>query len=193
MWVENEAEKRRDMISFVGGNLLDAATEYIAQGVATGSQEGLGTGLALKISMKWPEAQQQFKKYTRNNSFAGGDIFAAAPTPERPGVIYIATQPDMYHATISYLNKGLRNLVKFCWKNQIKSVALPKIGAGLGKLDWVKEVKPLLMKHLTDAETRFIIYDDFKNEYESQESSGCGRGPCPLPKPGWSKSPPFVE
>ena len=105
------------MISFVSGNLLDAQTEYIAQGVAISSQEGLGTGLALKISMKWPEVQQQFKRYTRHHSFAGGDVFAVPPVSERPGVIYIATQPDMYHATLSYLNRGLRNLVKYCSKH----------------------------------------------------------------------------
>lgn len=63
------------MIHWTGGNILNAETEYIAQGVATGSQEGLGTGLALKISTKWPEAQKLFKKFTRNNKFTGGDIF----------------------------------------------------------------------------------------------------------------------
>jgi O-acetyl-ADP-ribose deacetylase (regulator of RNase III) len=154
------------MISFVSGNLLDAKTEYIAQGVAISSQEGLGTGLALKISLKWPEVQQQFKRYTRNHSFAGGDVFVVPPTNERPGVIYIATQPDMYHATLSYLNRGLRNLVKYCSKHQVASVSLPKIGAGLGKLDWKTEVKPLLIQHLGNATTSFIVYEDFKDSYE---------------------------
>ena len=154
------------MISFVSGNLLNAKTEYIAQGVAIGSQEGLGTGLALKISMKWPEVQQHFKRYTHNHSFSGGDVFAVSPTNERPGVIYIATQPDMYHATISYLNRGLRNLVKYCIKNQVTSVSLPKIGAGLGKLDWETEVKPLMIQHLAGPAVSFIVYEDFKDSYE---------------------------
>jgi O-acetyl-ADP-ribose deacetylase (regulator of RNase III) len=154
------------MIEFVGGNLLDAKTQYIAQGVAMGSREGLGTGLALKISAKWVDVQQQFKKITRNNSFSGGDVFAVAPHENHPGVIYIATQPDMYHATLTYLNRGLRNLVKYCEKHHVESVSLPKIGAGLGKLDWETQVKPLLIQHLTDVETTFYVYEDFKNEYE---------------------------
>ncbi len=154
------------MLEFVSGNLLDAKTQYIAQGVATGSQEGLGTGLALKISTKWADVQQQFKKFTRNNSFSGGDVFAVPPNENRPGVIYIATQPDMYHATLSYLNRGLRNLVKYCKKHHVESVSLPKIGAGLGKLDWETQVKPLLIQHLTDVETTFYVYEDFKIEYE---------------------------
>src|SRR5688500_10436381 len=111
------------MLEFVSGNLLDAKTQYIAQGVATGSQEGLGTGLALKISTKWADVQQQFKKFTRNNAFSGGDVFAVSPNENRPGVIYIATQPDMYHATLSYLNRGLRNLVKYCKKHHVESMS----------------------------------------------------------------------
>ena len=131
--------------------------------MAVGSQEGLGTGLALKISTKWPEAQKQFKKYTRNNKFESGDVFTAKG---EPGIIYIATQPDMYHAELSYLNRGLKNLANHCVKNKILSVALPKIGAGLGKLDWETEVKPLIIRHLERSATVFWIYEEFKNEYE---------------------------
>jgi O-acetyl-ADP-ribose deacetylase (regulator of RNase III) len=155
------------MIEFVSGDILQTTTKYLAQGVAVGSQEGLGTGLALKISTKWADAQKQFKKYTFNNKFESGDIFVAFPTEDRPGIIYIATQPDMYHAVLSYLNKGLRNLVSYCNKKNIESVSVPKIGAGLGKLDWESEVKPLMIRHFEKSETLFQVYEDFKNEYEN--------------------------
>lgn len=159
------------MLSFTSGNLLDAETEYIAQGVAVGSQEGLGTGLALKISRKWPDAQQRFKKFTHSNAFKGGDVFVVPPASDRPGVIYIATQPDMYHATLGFLNRGLRNLAKYCRNNGVNSVTLPKIGAGLGKLDWESQVKPLMIQHLSNAETKFTVVEDFKNEYEAKQAN----------------------
>jgi len=162
------------MIQWTGGNILEAKTEFIAQGVAVGSQEGLGTGLALKISTKWPAAQKQFKKYTRNNKFEGGDVFTAKG---EPGIIYIATQPDMYHAELSYVNRGLKNLADYCLKNKIESVALPKIGAGLGKLDWETEVKPLMIRHLERSPTIFSVYEDFKNEYEVVEGSYANKRP----------------
>lgn len=154
------------MIHWTGGNILDAETGYVAQGVATGSQEGLGTGLALKISQKWPEAQKQFKKFTRNKKFEGGDIFVTHPSGAEPAIIYIATQPDMYHAELSYLNRGLKNLANFCVKNNVASISLPKVGAGLGKLDWETEVKPLIVKHLGDIDSNVFVFEDFKNEYE---------------------------
>ncbi len=155
------------MLKFVSGDILQTEAQYIAQGVAIGSQEGMGTGLALKISRKWPAAQKQFKKYTRTHKFAGGDLFAVAPAPDRPGVLYLATQPDMYHATTVFLNRALRNLAKYCEARGIKTVALPKIGAGLGKLSWEADVKPLLQQHLAGSQTIFYVYEDFRLEYEA--------------------------
>jgi O-acetyl-ADP-ribose deacetylase (regulator of RNase III) len=155
------------MIKFVPGDILQTKSAYIAQGVATDSPEGMGTGLAFKISSKWPEAQKHFKQFARSQKFQGGDMFVVAPAKNRPGIIYIATQPDMYHASVSFLNRGLRKLARYCVKQQIESVSLSKIGAGLGKLDWEEEVKPLLLKHLADLDTSFFIYEDFKHEYEN--------------------------
>ena len=128
------------MIVFVAGDLLDSREYYIAQGVAEGNQEGLGTGLALKISRRWPEVQGAFKKHARSGRFSGGDIWVLAPSEDRPGFIYLATQPDMYHATLPYLRMALRNLARWAAENHADAVALPKIGAGLGKLSWNDEV-----------------------------------------------------
>jgi O-acetyl-ADP-ribose deacetylase (regulator of RNase III) len=152
------------MIKFVSGDILRASSTYVAQGVATGSQEGLSTGLALTLSLKWPDVQKHFKQFTRSQKFQGGDLFVVAPAKTRPGIIYIATQPDMYQASRSFLNRGLRKLTRYCVKHKVESVSLPRIGAGVGKLDWEEDVRPLLLKYLADQETVFYIYDDFKPE-----------------------------
>ena len=60
------------MIKYISGDILQSKDEYIAQGVAVGSQEGLGTGLAFKLSSQFPEIQKLFKKYTRNTKFQAG-------------------------------------------------------------------------------------------------------------------------
>ena len=48
------------MIKYISGDILQSKDEYIAQGVAVGSQEGLGTGLAFKLSSQFPEIQKLF-------------------------------------------------------------------------------------------------------------------------------------
>ncbi len=156
------------MISFVSGDILQANEQYIAQGVAEGNQEGLGTGLALKISTRWPAAQSAFKRHCRSGAFTGGSLWAFAPTDSTPGIIYLATQPDMYHATLPYLRKALRNLASWTQKNGVESVALPKIAAGLGKLSWVDDVRPMLSRYLDSADCTFVVYEHYTQSMEDE-------------------------
>jgi O-acetyl-ADP-ribose deacetylase (regulator of RNase III) len=149
------------MIRFTSGDLLKASEAYIAQGVAEGNQEGLGTGLALKLSTKWPDAQKAFKRQARSGCFKGGCIWVCEPTLVRPGIVYLATQPDMYRASLSYLRRALRELVKWADKSQVASVALPKVGAGLGKLSWETEVRPLFVDLLGPSTCPFVVYEGF--------------------------------
>src|SRR5688500_5517797 len=110
------------MISFVTGDLLASTEDYIAQGVAEGNQEGLGTGLALKSTRLCPHLQDAFRKPARSCNFSVGDICTFPPDPSHPGFVYMATQPDMYHATMPYLRKAVRNLTKWADKHGIGSV-----------------------------------------------------------------------
>ena len=156
------------MISFVSGDVLQANEQYIAQGVAEGNQEGLGTGLALKISTRWPEAQSAFKRHCRSGMFTGGSLWVFPPTLKTPGIIYLATQPDMYHATMPYLRKALRALAAWAKTNEVNSIALPKIASGLGKLSWSDQVRPLLIRHLDTADCKFVVYEHFAQSMEAE-------------------------
>lgn len=149
------------MLKYVSGDVLKAKQSYIAQGVAEGNQEGLGTGLAFQISQRWPDVQIAFKKNARQGKFAAGDIFVVSPDSERPGFIYLATQPNMYNAKVTYLRKSLKRLAAWAAVNDIDSVAMPKIGAGLGKLDWVSEVKPMYEEYLASTKCLFVVYEDY--------------------------------
>lgn len=86
-------------------------------------------------------------------------------------LVPIATQPDMCHATLPYPWNGLRPLVRWADANEVESVALPKIDAGLGKLSWVDEVRPMLVELLTASACRFIVVEDFQFEFESLSAS----------------------
>lgn len=152
------------MIIFIQGDILNSKESYLAQGVAEGNQEGLGTGLAFKISEKWPQVQKQFKQYARSGRFRGGNIWVSEPGTNYPGFVYLATQPDMYHATVPFLRKSIKKLVAWADKNNIDSVALPKIAAGLGKLSWKEDVKPLLIQYLNNSSCKFVVYETYSHE-----------------------------
>lgn len=148
------------MIKFVSGNILRGPAQYLAVGAATGKQESLGAGLALQIATKWPDAQRHFKQFARGNKFQGGDLFVVAPSRNRPGIIYIATQPESNEPSLSFLNRGLRKLERYCVKRNIESVSLSMIGSEPGQLDWESETKPLLLKFLEGGKTVFQIFED---------------------------------
>ena len=146
------------MIKFISGDILRANSEFVAVDVATGAPEGGGAGgVAQKISSKWPEVQKHLRQFTRGNKFQGGDLFVVAPGKNRPGVIFIAARTEAEQASLSYINRGLRKLARYCIKHKVESVALPKIEAGL---DWEGEVKPLVEKFLEGEKTKFFVYED---------------------------------
>ena len=147
------------MFKFISGDILRASSEFIALDVATGAPEGGGAagGAAQKLSSKWPEVQKHLRQFARGNKFQGGDLFVVAPGKNRPGVIFIAARTDAEHASLSFLNRGLRKLARYCIKHKVESVALAKIEAGL---DWEGEVKPLVEKFLEGEKTEFFIYED---------------------------------
>jgi O-acetyl-ADP-ribose deacetylase (regulator of RNase III) len=147
------------MIKFISGDILRANAEFIALGVATGAPEGGGgaaAGAAAKVSSKWPEVQQHLRQFTRGNKFQGGDLFVVAPGKNRPGVIFMAALADAEHVSVSFLNRALRKLARYCIKHKVESVALPKIAAGV---DWEDEVKPLVEKFLEGERTEFYVYE----------------------------------
>jgi hypothetical protein len=148
------------MIKFVSGDILRTTSEYLAHGVPTGTVEAAGTGLALAISSRWADAQKHFRQFTRGNKFQGGDLFVVAPSRNRPGVIYIASQAAVDHSSLPFLNRGLRKLARYCVKNEVDSVSLTR--KGLSDLDWETETEPLVLKHLDDLKTTFYVYEDFQ-------------------------------
>lgn len=72
----------------------------------------------------------------------------------------------MYHATMPYLRKALRELASWTQKHEVQSVALPKIAAGLGKLSWPDDVRPLLIRYLESTDCEFVVYEHFTQDME---------------------------
>jgi len=149
------------MIEFKSGDILKVTSGYIGQGVAEGNQEGLGTGLALKISTKWPHVQSAFKKHCRSTKIKGGSIWTYPPDNKNPGFIYLATQPDMYHAKFPYVRKAFKKMDAWAIVNRPDTIYLPKIGAGLGKLSWRNEIKPLMKEIFGESSIKYVVFEEY--------------------------------
>lgn len=112
----------------------------------------MGKGIALQFKNKWPENFKSYEKACKNNQVQIGKMFVfhASSMLDKPN--YIINFPTKKHwrnkSELSYIVDGLDDLVKVIKELQIKSVAIPALGCGLGGLDW-NIVFPIIKEKLT--------------------------------------------
>jgi O-acetyl-ADP-ribose deacetylase (regulator of RNase III) len=98
----------------------------------------MGKGIALLFKKRFggvDELRAQ-RKHT-------GDVAVLQPSPGR-FVYYLVTKPRyMDKPTLEDLTSSLMAMRAHCTQNNVKHVAMPRIGCGLDRLDWTK-VKPLI-------------------------------------------------
>lgn len=106
-----------------------------------------GAGLSKDFKNRFPRNEELYKHACKDKTI---DIGKCLITKEDD--LFIVNFPTKLHyknpSKLEYIEKGLISLVSIIDENNIKSIAIPKLGCGLGKLNW-KDVKPLILKYLT--------------------------------------------
>ena len=142
------------MIKYLQGNILDTSCDAIINpcncvGVA-------GAGLSKQLANKYPSFVKKYKQGCSDQILALGytTFTRIAKPPDRP--FYIINFPTKHHwrdlSNTIYIKAGLDDLITRLEEQyeytpdylQINSVAVCRLGCGLGGLDWGKDVKPLV-------------------------------------------------
>lgn len=102
----------------------------------------MGKGIALQFKYRFPEMYKEYKFLCQQGQFNPGDVF---DYNYGEGHVYnLATQQSWRtHAKIEYINNSLNRMCKLAVSQNVTSIALPAIGAGLGGLNW-EEVKSVI-------------------------------------------------
>jgi O-acetyl-ADP-ribose deacetylase (regulator of RNase III)/uncharacterized protein YwgA len=133
------------MIETKHGDILSANTEAI---INTVNCVGImGKGIALQFKLKYPDNYHFYKKTCDQGRMIIGQVLiferSAVDNPK-----YIINFPTKRHwkgkSTIDDIREGLNSLVAEVKKLEIKSIAIPALGSGLGGLDWM-QVKPIII------------------------------------------------
>lgn len=190
------------MITYVEGNILDSSAEALINTVNT---EGvMGKGIALQFKKAFPSNYKLYREACKNQEIGVGKLFAARDRNLSAGEKLIINFPTKKSwrkpSEYEYIEKGLDDLIHVIEEQNIKSIAIPPLGAGNGGLEWervkkmielklqpldiniyvfepTKEIKEQLKTErvkLTDARALFlyVLYDLVKNgEYVSEFSS----------------------
>ena len=133
------------MIDYCKGNLLEAKVEALVNPVNCVGV--MGKGLALAFKQAYPDNFYYYKTACSLGEVKVGQMFITANNSFLYP-FYIINFPTKEHwkdpSKIEYVKDGLVALTKDIHRLQIKSIAIPALGCGLGGLEW-KEVESLII------------------------------------------------
>ncbi len=155
-------------IYFVTGNILESSAEALCNPVNCVGI--MGKGLAKQFKDKFPNYFNWYQAKCANREIRPGypEVYGMAKyglMEDSLETLYIVSFPTKDHWSEKSNLKDIEEaLIRLCHKvkeRNIKSIALPRLGCGLGGLDW-NVVKPVmtqvLLQHLP-TEVEVYIYE----------------------------------
>lgn len=145
-------------VIFGSGDIFLAEEDCIAHGC---NCEGImGAGLAKQVKKHYPESFKEYRDRCLDGNFTPGGLFFDKRF-DKP-LLHMATQETIKEgAKIEYIEQCLKKLMVFYRTYEISSVALPKIGAGLGGLFW-EDVKGKIVKLFLEHSLEIHVYERYQ-------------------------------
>jgi O-acetyl-ADP-ribose deacetylase (regulator of RNase III) len=149
------------MIVYIEGNILDSAAPVLVNTVNTVGV--MGKGIALQFKKAFPDNFRAYSQACKTGDIAIGKLFLSKDSSLTAGeklIINFPTKTDWRKPSeYSYIEAGLKDLIRIILENNIKMIALPPLGAGNGGLEWerVKKIIEKMLSSLTDVE--ILIYE----------------------------------
>ena len=161
------------MINYTTGNLLTADVEALVNTVNTVGV--MGKGIALMFKERFPKNMAEYALACKEGRVRTGEMFVS-DTGELTGVKWIVNFPTKQHwrakSKIEWIADGLKDLRLFIEQHNVKSIAIPPLGAGNGGLDWM-DVKPLIEDALADLrDVEIWIYEPTSKYQNVAKSTG---------------------
>ncbi len=148
------------MIEFVKGNLFDAEVDALVNTVNTVGV--MGKGIALQFSREYPEIMKPYEDACKSGELQVGSVFTVA-LKTLTGPKYVINFPTKKHwkgdSKLEYIQTGLASLRSEIERLNIKSIAVPPLGCGLGGLGWsqVKNEIETVLKSLLNV--RILVFE----------------------------------
>lgn len=111
----------------------------------------MGKGLALAFKTKYPAHFANYQRACKSGEMTTDKVLAYQEK-NGPMIICLATKDDWRDSSkIEYVSAGLDDLANQIKALGIRSVAIPKLGCGLGGLDW-NRVRPLIAEKMSSLD-----------------------------------------
>ncbi|MCL2918613.1 type II toxin-antitoxin system antitoxin DNA ADP-ribosyl glycohydrolase DarG [Shewanella litorisediminis] len=147
------------MITYTQGNLLEARAEALVNTVNTVGV--MGKGIALMFKERFGENFRLYVAACKAKEVQTGKMFVT-DVYELDGPRWIVNFPTKQHwrakSQMAWVVEGLQDLRHFLIEQQVKSIAIPPLGAGNGGLEW-DEVRKQIERALGDLDTDIQIFE----------------------------------
>jgi O-acetyl-ADP-ribose deacetylase (regulator of RNase III) len=151
------------MIHYTTGNILDSEAYALVNTVNTIG--AMGKGVALQFKKAFPNNFKAYHDACKRKEVKIGKMFVTEDSNLNSGkkiIVNFPTKDDWRKPSeYSFIETGLDDLLKVIDLYQIKSIALPPLGAGNGGLEWEK-VKRMIIQKLSVLQTDIFIYEPTK-------------------------------
>jgi O-acetyl-ADP-ribose deacetylase (regulator of RNase III) len=145
-------------VVFIKGDLF--ATEgLVAYAHGVNCAGAMGAGIAIEFKKRWPRMYEEYALRCADRRFQLGDVF---PWSEDGVTVYnLGTQEHWRKKSqLPALAKALRSMTTLATNAGIERVGLPRIGAGLGGLDWMR-VKRVLTEVGAETKVSLEVFEQF--------------------------------
>jgi O-acetyl-ADP-ribose deacetylase (regulator of RNase III)/uncharacterized protein YwgA len=148
------------MIKYLTGDMLKSDAEALVNTVNTVGV--MGKGIALQFKEAFPYNNKVYVQACKNKELLTGNLLAVSDSNLLYGKKLIINFPTKTHwrqpSKYEYIEQGLESLKALLKEKNIKSIAIPPLGAGNGGLDWEK-VKPMITMALDNLPVDIQIYE----------------------------------
>lgn len=164
------------MITFTQGNLLEARAEALVNTVNTVGV--MGKGIALIFKERFADNMRLYAIACKAKQVQTGKMFVTE-VHELDGPRWIVNFPTKQHwkapSQMAWVEEGLQDLRRFLIEKQVKSIAIPPLGAGNGGLEWT-EVREQIEIALGDLPNIEIVVFEPTQQYQNvAKCAGVGR------------------
>lgn len=155
------------MITYSKGNLLEADAEALVNTVNTVGI--MGKGIALMFKERFEDNYKRYVAACKAKQIRTGKMFVTQVS-ELNGPRWIVNFPTKQHwrppSKLEWITEGLQDLRRFLLENNVKSVAIPPLGAGNGGLEW-SEVREKISSVLGDLKEINILVFEPTEQYQN--------------------------
>ena len=136
------------------GDIFKSSCEVIANPINCVGV--MGGGLALAFKKKFPKHFETYKKMCQNGEIKVGELYVI-DGDEKHKILLFPTKIHWRNPSLmEYIVDGLKYLAENYEKMDIKSIAIPAIGCGLGGLNW-EDVKEQITSVLSELDNKIEI------------------------------------